>query len=105
MDDDTRNMIAAQTLAAIEELGVPSGAWLVDLARMRADLQHTDKVLRRMENAIIRSVEPFDDYPSEPSAAPPFRRSRPVPASRAHTSTDARPRGCAWRAARRTVVA
>jgi hypothetical protein len=105
MDDDTRNMLAAETLAAIEELGVPSGAWLVDLARMRDDLQHTDKVLRRMENAIIRSVKPFDDCPSEPSAGPPLRRSRPLPSSRARTSTDARARGCVWRAARRRVTA
>jgi hypothetical protein len=101
MDGETRNVLAAETLAAIEELGVPSGAWLVDLARMREDLHHTDKVLRRMENAIIRSVKPFDDYPSEPSTDRPLRPSTPAAPSRARTSADARARGCGWRAAGR----
>jgi hypothetical protein len=85
MDEETRNVLAAETLAAIEELGVPSGAWLVDLERMREDLHHTDKVLRRMENAIIRSVRPFDDG----SNARPTGRSQAIV-----------PR-CGWRAARR----
>lgn len=51
-----RERLAEEILAALEERGVPSGAWLVDIARVRQDLQAADKLLRRLEDAIIRSA-------------------------------------------------
>jgi hypothetical protein len=53
-----RERLAAEILAALEERGVPSGAWLVDIARVRQDLQAADTLLRRLEDAIIRSANP-----------------------------------------------
>jgi hypothetical protein len=40
----------------LEERGVPSGTWLVDIAQARNALQSADAVLRRLEAAIIRSA-------------------------------------------------
>jgi hypothetical protein len=51
-----RERLAEEILAALEERGVPSGAWLVDIARVRQDLQAADRLLRRLEDAIIRSA-------------------------------------------------
>lgn len=53
-----RERLAAEILDALEERGVPSGAWLIDIARVRQDLQAADKLLRRLEDAIIRSANP-----------------------------------------------
>lgn len=39
----------------LETRGVPSGTWLVDLARVRQSLREADTLLRRLEDAIIRS--------------------------------------------------
>ncbi|HEV8686167.1 MAG TPA: hypothetical protein VGQ84_02765 [Gaiellaceae bacterium] len=96
MDEETRNALAAQMLAAIEELGVPTGAWLVDIDRMREDLDHTQTVLRRMENAIIRAAKPLDD---DSSARPTVRsrRTSPLP-PRTPAATSARGPLCEWRA-------
>jgi hypothetical protein len=96
MDDETRNALAAELLARIEELGAPSGAWLVDIDRMREDLDHTQTVLRRMEDAIIRAAKPLDDDSSAPPALRSRRRSRLAPAA-----TSARGPHCEWRASSR----
>lgn len=58
-----REQLVAEILDALEERGVPSGAWLVDIARVRQDLQAADKLLRRLEDAIIRSA---NSSPLEP---------------------------------------
>jgi hypothetical protein len=101
MDEETRNALAAQMLAAIEELGVPPGAWLVDIDRMREDLDHTQAVLRRMENAIIRAAKPFDNDSSLRPSAAPHRARRRWPSSSAATAAPPRAPGCEWRAATR----
>jgi hypothetical protein len=54
--DTEREQLVEEILTALEERGVPSGAWLVDIARVRQDLQAADKLLRRLEEAIIRSA-------------------------------------------------
>jgi hypothetical protein len=59
-----RDRLAAEIIDALEERGVPSGAWLVDIARVRHDLQSADRLLRRLEDAIIRSASssPLEPY-------------------------------------------
>jgi hypothetical protein len=56
ISDAEREAIAAEILDGLEERGVPPGAWLVDLARVRDALQSADALLRRMEEAIIRAA-------------------------------------------------
>lgn len=55
--------LAEEIIHGLEERGVPSGAWLLDLARVRQSLREADKLLRRLEDAIIRSAEssPLDE--------------------------------------------
>ena len=48
--------VAEQVLRLLEERGVPSGAWLVDIAQTRQALRDADALLRRLEDAIIRSA-------------------------------------------------
>jgi hypothetical protein len=48
--------VAEQVLRLLEERGVPSGAWLVDIAQTRQALRDADTLLRRLEDAIIRSA-------------------------------------------------
>jgi hypothetical protein len=50
------SVLAAEIVDALEQRGIPSGAWLVDIARIRHALQEADDMLRRMENAIIRDA-------------------------------------------------
>ena len=45
-------------LQGLEERGLPGGAWLVELGRVRQALREADTLLRRLEDAIIRSAEP-----------------------------------------------
>jgi hypothetical protein len=54
---------AEELLRALEERGVPSGAWLVDISRARHALQEADSILRRLEEAIIRAARtsPLDE--------------------------------------------
>jgi hypothetical protein len=51
-DDSDSSRLAAQILRLLEERGVPSGAWLVDIAEVRASLREADALLRRLEQAI-----------------------------------------------------
>ena len=48
--------VAEQVLQLLEERGVPSGAWLVDIAQARQALRNADTLLRRLEDAIVRTA-------------------------------------------------
>jgi hypothetical protein len=48
--------VAEHVLELLEQRGVPSGAWLVDIAQVRRSLRDADSLLRRLEDAIIRSA-------------------------------------------------
>ena len=58
----TREGLAEEILRLLEERGVPSGAWLVDIAQVRNALREADALLRRLEEAIVRSAsaDPLD---------------------------------------------
>ena len=47
--------LAGDIVRELEERGLPSGAWLFDIARVRQSLREADTLLRRLEDAIIRS--------------------------------------------------
>jgi hypothetical protein len=53
----TRSVLAEEIVQRLEERGVPAGAWLIDVARVRQSLREADDLLRRLEDAIIRSAE------------------------------------------------
>jgi hypothetical protein len=48
--------VAERVLDLLEQRGVPSGAWLVDIAQVRRALRDADGLLRRLEEAVIRSA-------------------------------------------------
>jgi hypothetical protein len=48
--------LAERVLELLEQRGVPSGTWLVDIAQVRRSLRDADSLLRRLEDAIIRSA-------------------------------------------------
>jgi hypothetical protein len=48
--------LAERVLELLEQRGVPSGTWLVDIAQVRRSLRDADNLLRRLEDAIIRSA-------------------------------------------------
>jgi hypothetical protein len=50
------NELVDNLIAALEVRGVPQGAWLVDISRVRSALQEADGLLRRLEDAIIRDA-------------------------------------------------
>jgi hypothetical protein len=58
-----RSELADEIVRALEERGLPPGAWLMDVARVRRSLQEADELLRRLEDAIIRAAEtaPLDE--------------------------------------------
>ena len=51
-----RESLAAEILQTLEERGLPGGAWLIDIGRARHALQEADSLLRRLEDAIVRSA-------------------------------------------------
>ena len=57
--------LMTELLRELEQRGVPEGTWLVDIARARQSLQEADSLLRRLEDAIIRSsssaASPLDE--------------------------------------------
>jgi hypothetical protein len=61
--ESTRSGLAEEIIHGLEERGVPAGAWLVDVARVRQSLREADDLLRRLEDAIIRSAatSPLDE--------------------------------------------
>ena len=48
--------VAERVLQLLEERGVPSGTWLVDIAQTRRALRDADALLRRLEDAIVRTA-------------------------------------------------
>ena len=54
--DTGRSELVDSLIAALEVRGVPQGAWLVDISRVRQSLQEADALLRRLEDAIIRDA-------------------------------------------------
>jgi hypothetical protein len=48
--------LVGEIVRELEERGVPAGTWLVDVARVRQSLREADTLLRRLEDAIIRSA-------------------------------------------------
>lgn len=63
LDEYDREALTADILRGLEERGLPPGAWLMDIGRVRHTLRETDALLRRLEEAIIRSVSrsPLDE--------------------------------------------
>jgi hypothetical protein len=55
--------LVGEIVRELEERGVPSGTWLVDIARVRQSLREADTLLRRLEDAVIRSssAAPLDE--------------------------------------------
>lgn len=55
--------LVAQIIVELENRGVPSGAWLIDIGRVRQSLREADTLLRRLEDTIIRvsSASPLDE--------------------------------------------
>ena len=51
-----REGLAEEIMRLLEERGVPSGAWLVDIAQARSALREADALLRRLEEAIVRAA-------------------------------------------------
>ena len=64
-DDRTgdRSELADEVVQALDERGLPPGAWLMDVACVRRSLHEADDLLRRLEDAIIRAAEtaPLDE--------------------------------------------
>jgi hypothetical protein len=48
--------LADTLIAALEERGVPEGVWLLELEQARLGLRAVDDLLRRLEDAVIRSA-------------------------------------------------
>ena len=55
--ESTQSGLVEEIVQGLEVRGVPSGAWLIDVARARQSLREADDLLRRLEDAIIRSAE------------------------------------------------
>jgi hypothetical protein len=62
MSTESPEFLAAERSELVEEIvselqarGVPSGAWLLDVAKVRQSLREADNLMRRLEDAIIRS--------------------------------------------------
>jgi len=62
---ETRDVseLAQEIVRELEQRGVPSGTWLVDIARVRQSLREADTLLRRLEDALIRAStgSPLDE--------------------------------------------
>jgi hypothetical protein len=70
MSSESPEFLAAERSELIEEIvnelqtrGIPSGAWLLDIAKVRQSLREADNLMRRLEDAIIRSstAAPLDE--------------------------------------------
>lgn len=55
--------LAGEIVRELEQRGVPAGTWLIDIGRVRQSLREADTLLRRLEDAIIRSssASPLDE--------------------------------------------
>ena len=50
---DEHEALAEEIVRLLEERGLPQGAWLADVVRVRRALQEADTLLRRLQEAII----------------------------------------------------
>lgn len=48
--------LVEEILEGLDDRGLPAGAWLTDVLRVRHALQEADALLRRLQEAIIRSA-------------------------------------------------
>jgi hypothetical protein len=62
LNSEERDDLVEDLIRGLEERGLPPGAWLVDIGAVRHALRDADALLRRLEQAIIRSASssPFD---------------------------------------------
>jgi hypothetical protein len=56
---DQHEALAEEIVRRLEERGLPTGAWLADIVRVRRALQEADTLLRRLQEAIISQAESF----------------------------------------------
>jgi len=58
-----RSELVEEIVGELQARGVPSGAWLLDVAKVRQSLREADDLMRRLEDAIIRSAAaaPLDE--------------------------------------------
>lgn len=54
---DQHEALAEEIVRRLEERGLPTGAWLADIVRVRRALQEADTLLRRLQEAIISQAE------------------------------------------------
>lgn len=54
---DQHEALAEAIVRRLEERGLPTGAWLADIVRVRRALQEADTLLRRLQEAIIAEAE------------------------------------------------
>ena len=61
VDDSTEagptDELVESIMDGLEARGVPSGAWLLEIARVRRALHEADTLLRRLEEAVIRDSD------------------------------------------------
>jgi hypothetical protein len=55
-NSEERDDLVEDLIRGLEERGLPPGAWLVDIGAVRHALRDADALLRRLEQAIIRSA-------------------------------------------------
>lgn len=58
-----RSELIEEIVSELQTRGLPSGAWLLDIAKVRQSLREADNLMRRLEDAIIRSsaAAPLDE--------------------------------------------
>lgn len=54
MDEQERQDLLEELLRALDERGVPAGAWVVEIDQARDALAGVDELLRRLRSAILR---------------------------------------------------
>jgi hypothetical protein len=55
---DQHEALAEEIVRRLEERGLPTGAWLADVMRVRRALHEADTLLRRLQEAIIEEARP-----------------------------------------------
>jgi hypothetical protein len=56
VDQGERSALVDDLVERLDQRGVPEGAWLVEIAQVRASLRSADDLLRRLEAAMIRGA-------------------------------------------------
>jgi len=57
-DMNEHEALAEEIVRRLAERGLPQGAWLADVVRVRRALQEADALLRRLQEAIIEEARP-----------------------------------------------